>query len=97
MAKPQVPQETNIQFRGVPWSRQGAVRSSSYLGPLGRFTLWACWALMGPPWALVRRALVGWALVDEGLVGHTLIGPVGNLWARPLWDPWALMGSGHGD
>ena len=41
----------------------------------------------GPPWALMGGALMGW----------DLMGPLGTLWAGPLWDPLGLCGPGfHG-
>ena len=39
-------------------------------------------SLFHPPWAFV-----GWALV-----GQALVGAPGPLWARPLWEPRALVG-----
>ena len=84
-------------FHNTPPEPLWAEALSVPLGPCGR-------GPCGPPWALVRRALVGPLGLPLGVCGRALVGPPGPLWTGPLWaalgpcvpgpcgPPWALMG-----
>ena len=74
--------------RKTSWALVGR----ALVGPPG--PLWA--GPCGPPWATVGQALMGlpWALVRRALVGRALVGPPVPLWARPLWAPLCPDGPG---
>ena len=56
------------------------------------FVSWAPWGLMGlPGFYGLGPCGSSWALA-----GQALAGPLGPLWASPLWPPWALMGRALG-